>query len=232
MFTRIWKSDEVSRPAKYALAQRPVDVTLRTKLNELAILLNIRIQTAIESFENTNKDDNGQPLVKYVDINDMVEDHRYCEQGKDEPVKNDDDIWFFQWLDDETVNHDGKHQFYNEVAKRVSNTQDIETLQDNQLNGNLTISVEDFLQAEIDVANGDTSLATPIDAEGAITNRVKTFHPKIPFPALIEQKLRDLIKADYPTSATATPPACEFYQGSCDSFQSVYAWNRGLLRSG
>lgn len=215
------KTWSLCKPWQFGCEKLPLDVDLRTKLNGLATKLNAQIQTAVDSFNSTHLDGNGHPLVRYVDIDEIVQDHRYCEQGKEEPVKNDDDIWYFQWLDDETTNDDGKHEFYNEVANHFSNIPDIQTLQNDQLSGNLTIDIEDFLQAEIDVANANTSLGNSIDAEGAITNRVKTFHPKIQFHAMIEQKLRDLIKADYPASATVTPPSCDFSKGSCDSFQST-----------
>lgn len=195
-------------------------VDLRTQLNELVKMINTQIQTAVDSFRDTNKDSNGNPLVKFVDIDSIAQGHRFCEQGKQEPVKNDDDIWFFQFSDDETKDNDLRHEFYNQVADNISKSLTIEDLGDELLNGTLTVTAQDFLQAEVNVAIANPSLAASINAEGILTDRLKTCHPKIQYHVLIEQKLRDMVKADYSAGATGTPLTCDFSKGSCDAFQS------------
>lgn len=178
----------------------PLTIDLRQQLNQLAAVLNAKIFNAVSQFTDTVQDGNGKPLVKYVNMDDLMQGHRYCEQGKQEPVNNDDDIWFFQWLDDESTNDDGKHEFYNMVANRLTNAPNVETLQDNSLSGSTSFSAEDFLQASIEVANANPVLASSIEAEGAITNKVKTFHPKSAAHGMIEQRLLALVQQDYAVS--------------------------------
>ena len=177
----------------------PLTVDLRKQLNTLSTTLNSKIQSTINTFADKHKDSNGKPLVKFVDIDNLVQGHRYCEQGKEEPVKNDDDIWFFQWLDDETKNDAGKKQFYDLVAQTFFNNTDALTLGEKQLNGTITIGGDDFLEHEVSVANANPAVASSIDAEGTITNRVKTFHPKIQYHKLIEQKILGMVEADFKT---------------------------------
>jgi hypothetical protein len=85
------------------------------------------------------------------------------------------------------------------VARTFFNNTDALTLGEKQLNGTITIGGDDFLEHEVSVANANPAVASSIDAEGAITNRVKTFHPKIQYHKLIEQKILGMVEADFKT---------------------------------
>lgn len=167
----------------------------RKKLNQLALALNKKIQIGVKRWENVTGN-TGKPLVKYVDIDDLFEKHRYCEEGKKEPVKNDDDIWFFQWLDDESNDDNAKHEFYNKVAQNFS-MPSIDELQKALATNKTNIHVEDFIKAEVNVARNNPALQNSINAVGAITNRVKAFHPKPIAHEKISERLRDLIMEDF-----------------------------------
>ena len=190
----------------------PLTIDLRNKLNLLAFNLNQKIADAVNSFEKSKKDKAGKPLVSYVEIDDIVQGHRYCEEGKAEPVNNDADIWFFQWLDDPVDNTDAAHQFRDKVVDSFFENDGalpiIALLAKNQLeqNGTFAVGAWEWFEHELSVAKKNPDLAqqlgygnldTDHTTNGAIFNRVKSFHPTIPFHEKIQKKIMGLVLQDF-----------------------------------
>lgn len=171
---------------------------LRKTFNDMSDVLNAAVKAAVSGFKDIG--------VSYVEWNDILDGHRYCE-GVDEPAPDNEGTWFFNhpaildtrnfpWLNTLATKIDGSSKDYADFrAKHDSNTEF-------KVNNN-PMSSKDFRDALYDSVLGSKEGEVQAEAFGdsykqTFVNLIKVFHPKPVLHAKIMDKIFEEFKKELP----------------------------------
>lgn len=160
-------------------------IELRKEFNNMSRNLSAAIQTAVER----NKDKN----VKFIDIQegDVLNGHRFCEPGVQEPDQHNDQLWFWHYPYDEPSSDNTG--ILEEAADKVTQGLSIADLgakfpQTSDYT-NAIFDAIDYIKVQ-EVNGGDIEAKKFWSTIGSYT---KAFHPQVPF----HTHIRDLVIAQY-----------------------------------
>ncbi|KAK2877265.1 hypothetical protein FQN49_001289 [Arthroderma sp. PD_2] len=146
---------------------------LRSTFNKMSIALNDAVQKAVKE-----RADKG---VVYIGWDDLVEGHRYCEEGKREPAPDDPDIWFYEYPFDTPEDKKLLNNFVNVLDPSQGGYNALKAGKPLKVKGNPKVDSKFIMDALFEAAWYDFGLLE------ALVNRVRMFHPK---PQLLH-KIRD-----------------------------------------